>query len=634
MGTKISALPAAATITGTELVPIVQGGVTAQATSGTVSVVPRTAAEIAASLMPTSYQYQGLEAVDVLRYGIVPNSSAAAAANTTKLQALLNPALTGPLGRVIFPNTTGADVYYFAGVIPVRRGVHIDLMGSTLNNTYTAASGDVNTGFLYSLGDLTVENGFISIAVNTSSASGSGQAIYIGARGAGTYYTVYDSLLANHMGNVLLRNLRITVNNTGTNIGSCYGVVLLGGVQNFIAENVVIAGSGTLPGGVYAEYGWATNPGGTATSQVSHANNLIFRNITVTGLQTSGGNSDYAAIALVSCYNVLVDGLFVYGASNGFEWRIGEDYFYVPWVGVDDVGAKNICTVRNVVMAGITGTGVNFSGAAAITSASYMYSTINGLSGYAKYQAQTDLMTFELDGFVIDAAGAGISVSGPVVIRNGKAYGAASSGQLIITDECVRFSVDGVQLLGSSSNGVRATFGDAIWSPARLKSGSIRNSKICGNTGAGVAIGNSLSVKIEDCQIGYNTTIDGFAETTQTIGVNPLVTSGAYGVVCDGCDVTVASGGTAYSITGTGPAGCDIRHARGAFTTAGTWDINGVGSDTSTNLGSAAAAVNTGDKYYGRQVLNTTTNKLFVAQGSTATSTWISVDGATTITPA
>ena len=56
---------------------------------------------------------------------------------------------------------------------------------------------------------------------------------------------------------------------------------------------------------------------------------------------------------------------------------------------------------------------------------------------------------------------------------------------------------------------------------------------------------------------------------------------------------------------------------------------------TSANLGDKANAANTAGKVVGKTVYNTTTKTFYVAQGTTATATWIdSSDGTTTITPA
>lgn len=54
---------------------------------------------------------------------------------------------------------------------------------------------------------------------------------------------------------------------------------------------------------------------------------------------------------------------------------------------------------------------------------------------------------------------------------------------------------------------------------------------------------------------------------------------------------------------------------------------------TSTQLGQATYALNTQNKFLGRDVYNTTISKFMKASGSSATSTWVSYDGATTITP-
>ena len=51
MGTKISALPAAGTLTGTEIVVMDQAGNTVTAPSGSMGIVARTTAESAAGVM-------------------------------------------------------------------------------------------------------------------------------------------------------------------------------------------------------------------------------------------------------------------------------------------------------------------------------------------------------------------------------------------------------------------------------------------------------------------------------------------------------------------------------------------------------------------------------------------------------
>lgn len=54
----------------------------------------------------------------------------------------------------------------------------------------------------------------------------------------------------------------------------------------------------------------------------------------------------------------------------------------------------------------------------------------------------------------------------------------------------------------------------------------------------------------------------------------------------------------------------------------------------STALGDAANAINTTNKYSGRQIYNSTINKGMGATGATATDTWIAFDDSLIITPA
>ncbi len=69
-----------------------------------------------------------------------------------------------------------------------------------------------------------------------------------------------------------------------------------------------------------------------------------------------------------------------------------------------------------------------------------------------------------------------------------------------------------------------------------------------------------------------------------------------------------------------------------------TGNVTGTVTSTTTTsaaLGAIANAVNTSGKALGTTLYNTTTKTFYVAQGSTAASTWIdAADGTTTITPA
>ena len=281
------------------------------------------------------------------QYGLVANDPGRATANTSALQALLDPAKAGPGGLVIFPNTTGQDVYHFNGVIPVREGVRIDLMGCTLKYAGSVRREDINSGLFFALRDFSCENGAIVVACDTSAATSSGCAIQIGARGAASpYFTVWDSLLRGPMGNIQLRNLRITVNNTGKNLSGSAGIGILGGVQNLVAENIIIDGSGTLPYGIAYEFGWATNESEPNQRQTSHAHNMRFVNIIVKNLSAA----ESTAVALGGAYGCLIDGLQVVSAKNGFSGFPGESMFYRPSAGIEQLGVRSTIALRNVVI--------------------------------------------------------------------------------------------------------------------------------------------------------------------------------------------------------------------------------------------------------------------------------------------
>ena len=100
MGTKISSLPAAGTLTGTEIVVMDQGGNTVTAPSGNMGIWVRTAAEIAAGVTPTNYAYEPFNAI---RYGADPTG---ASESSTAIGALFSVALANGGARVIFPPGT------------------------------------------------------------------------------------------------------------------------------------------------------------------------------------------------------------------------------------------------------------------------------------------------------------------------------------------------------------------------------------------------------------------------------------------------------------------------------------------------------------------------------------------------
>lgn len=602
--------------------------------SGNIGYWKQTAAEAAAGVVPTDFTYYP---GNMLRYGIVPNNAGLAGANTTAIKALFAPAFAnGPQGQFYFPNTTGADVYYFNGVIPMRYGCDIDLGRCTLNYTATVGAGDTNSGLFLALSDFTLKNGTITVACDTTATTGAGHAVFIGGRDVGTYFTVFDSLLPRSLGRVILQNLTISVNNTGTHVSSSGAIEMLGGIREFLAENININLNSSCPYGIIYEFGWATNEAATKDRQTSHAHNMVFRNINVVGCGNQDGGAG-AGLSIGGAYNCIVDGLYVNNAPTAFTYYVGEALFYRPWAGVDDVGAKRNVTLRNIVGEALTGTGIALGGASLATGG-YLAATIAALGHPLDYAAQTDLMTFSLDGFAIQAAGVGINVSGPCNIRNGTLNGASASGQLVVDDECTFGTFTNLRILNSSNTGVRMSFpsyGGAsdVWSPPRLKQLIFDNCIVAGNTTNGYVLANTRSVHIRGGRIGYSTLYDVAAETVQTNCVNAAGASGGAGAMLDSVFCTPGTAGTSFVGSGL-TFGNDVRNPKGTISFSGTWNINGLVQATSTVIGDKTSIVNTADKYAGKMAYDTSNHRMMVALGPAVTDIWELCDGTVAITPA
>jgi len=522
-----------------------------------------TDAERAAGVTPANFAFPA-KPRDLRRDGLVPNDASAAAFNANALNSIAFPTNGGPPGRLILPNVGGNDRYYIGDIVQLRSLLLLDLDFSELYFTKTRQTTDNYMGFLTLVQNVTVENGIITIDYDGTGGINAGIGIRVGARDSYPWGGYTGGILDDDdnvaQGNVILRNLKITSNNPAV----AAPLVMIGGLMNVLTENVEIDGQGAHTHGIYYEFGMASTNGSVDPQDwtSSHAQNLMFRNIRVTDLKSDGVEG--AGIALIGAGPSIVDGLSVDTAYSGIEVRPGEAMYYNVWSR--DAGmVKRGMTLRNIACQNITNTGMTLVGAADPDATGTGYLNGAGLND----QQKTDLLQFSVDGFAIEAEGAGIFVSGPCSIRNGSIRGATSSGGLIISDECVQFDISNVRILNSDLYGVRADFGDAIFTTPRKKIGSIRNSQIALNTTYGIVIDNSQSVLIENCRIGYNAAYDIDSETSQTVGVH--VGTNGYGVVCRGNFVST-SGGSAYSLAGTGPRGCAVYSPFGTVTYTGIWE--------------------------------------------------------------
>lgn len=587
--------------------------------SGTLSAAsigsytgPQTVAEAATGVaVPNPWYLIG----DMRRYGLVANSFAAATTNTTILKTLFNPLITnGPQGSFAFPNVSGADVYYVNGVIPCRANVRIDANGSTISmgqsgSPVTGVAADSNSGIFMAASDFSFVNGNIVIWWATGVSTSSGNAFQLGFRGNDSarwpLNPVYDNVLAVKQGNFYINNVRITSTVTGVNVVSAGAVALCGGLTNVDIRNVYITGSGTggMGIGIDYEFGWATvgtaGDPGQSSRQSSHMHNAHFTNIVMTNMDNVSASS--FGILLTGAYNCTFNGIYIAGSSNAIVCNPGEAQYFRPWVGVDDVGSKHGFALRNIVIVGSSSAGITMEGRSKPTAGSTylhqqwvalttvvagqtvvnggnMYVTaaggITGNTGgpagtgaaivegsvtwsYVSLQTATDLIEFTLEDFAISTTSTGnaiVSYGRYAGVRNGLATGGGSP--LVLSEETTRFDIDGCDFIGSNGAGIQADFtASAIWSPARLKKGTIKNCYIAGNSASsagtfgGIQIKNFDGVTIENCRFGYETAHSFVQETTQ--GQAILISSTTAGANANmkirGCRVGGSVGGVGFA---------------------------------------------------------------------------------------
>jgi hypothetical protein len=243
---------------------------------------------------------------------------------------------------------------------------------------------------------------------------------------------------------------------------------------------------------------------------------------------------------------------------------VGEAHFYRPWFP-GAPGGKRAMNLRHL-------SSQNASGVAIVLNSSqspaggYLMDDRMDLARLPRLgaQQQTDVMQFSLDGFSLSAA-TGIVVDGIADIRNGVTRGCFHGVR--VSGECQRAMFTQVHLLDSLGVGFRADLAPELF-PGRKKSLTILDSRICGSRGSGITLDWVRDAQVRNCQIRYDTGLDGRREFTQASGV--VVAHDAQNVVCEGNLVTT-SGGAAYTIHGAGPRGCRIEAARGTVSTLGKW---------------------------------------------------------------
>jgi len=505
---------------------------------------------------------------DLTRIGLVANDPAAAAANTAALKSLVAPG-GNCAGHLWFANSTGKDTYFFDDIIPFHDGIDLDLQGCTLHFKKTGVRGDTNSGFIFAIRDFSIANGSIVVDYQAGGgATSAGNALTFGNRGGDSQYfsPIFDSLLPSPMGNIVVRNLRISSNAKGG--GS--GILMTGGLNGVIMENIWIDGGGVLDFGIFYEFGWATNEPKRELRQTSHAYNMRFSNINISNL----GRERSIAFTLTGAYNCWVDGLYVRSSKTMFGCGAGESAFYRPWKGIDQVGAKRNIALRNIVGIGITGTAIGIGGTS-LKSGGYLRVTDNTAMD------ETDLQDVSIDGFTIDGSdpdsGFGIHSTGEKMdIRNGRITNFFRG--IVTTHECTRMVIESVDVFGCKQSGMQIGQQSSIWNPPRQKMGFVRNCFIAGNSSGfpgvfpGIELDLCASFIIEGNRFGYEIAHEGRSETTQGFAVR--IGAQSNNVVCRSNHTGgIHADGVAYMNLSTSAAqGNTIQNPSGVSSTQGPWE--------------------------------------------------------------
>jgi len=554
--------------------------------------VEQTPAEVNVGIVPNLTYGPG----NMLRYGITPNNPALAAANGAILQQLVSASVpNGPTGQFFFPNTTGTDTYYFdLRFYRFRDGIHIDGQNCIIN--LTTGSPSAQPVFM-AIRDFRFENATIQYTYN----AGAVDLFRLGSRyndGLGwpanptapNGILDQDTLLANGLplqGNFILRNLRISYNNPNT---ACINQI--GGLRNVTLENIFIDGAGTALGGIYCEYGFASLNGQPVTSSAwtsSHANNMRWNNIVVTNTGTGVSNFGVSANG---AGDLSVENIYVNGTYNGMAFGGGEAFYFRMWAhdgqgGGGSLSIPRLIKVRNALIL-CTGTGIQLVGASNVGGA-YIAPAINALATPQKWQAQTDYLNLDLDGFRI-YSDSGVSFGGSQGhIRNGVIHGqgTATSGGIFLGTDAIHTEIEKVQVLNCNGPGIRANTSATIWTPKRPIFFRVADCFVAGNT-AGIQVDFCQSAIIENNQIGYNPTYNVAAETTQTVGINVGLNCDASAVVCRNNFTSVPGGGVAYANIG----GAQIIQGEqnAGYSTSGNW-VQQTPTAASTGWGVPSGAV-------------------------------------------
>jgi hypothetical protein len=560
----------------------------------TLVAVKKTTAETTAGITPTNYYRIPEPVYDLLRIGLVPNSTAERAANSTKLKALLSPQVTGPEGWFMFTNTTGADTYYFDSVtIEIRDGCRLNLCGCTVD--FGGAYNVLNNsfGFFTFIRNVEICNGKINVNYNGTGGLANGMAMRIGGRSGSGFAGAADiheeDFPTNPMGNIWVHDLNIVTNNPNPSVV----VLLLGGLRNTRVERIFIdGGSGANTEDlIYYEFGDWHYDGTVPTYTTTHAT-LEFSDIVGKNINNALGGG---VLHVVGANSAVVRNIHGDGVANVVAFRCGEALFYN--VGPPFVLAGSSQT-RWHTISNITGVSLTSHLMSLVGSESKAAGYLNGTAGVTE-QKQCDLQGFIVNGF---NGNRGLYFNGPTIINGGTIKGSTGDG-IIVGADCGWFSVNGVNILDNAAEGFRANFADSLRGTPRKLRGEVIGCRICGNGTEGIAFDSTDDILIADNQVGYTTARgDAANETVQGTGIN--ISNTSLGVRIVGNYVTTKGGSFAYAIAS--PADATIYSAFGQKNITGSGTFKWGGAQISGSITYSASM--TPDLFVANNSIITATN--------------------------
>lgn len=327
-GVSITGLDSASTLTGSEIVPIVQSGTTVRTTLAAMPYVPA-----GTSAVTTTVQAKLRETVSVEDFGAVGDGSD----ETTKIQN----ALDASAGKtLIFP--AGNNTYVISNELTVSSNTYIDLGGNTIKQA-TAAQTENGLFFIASgKSNIKIENGTIDVNVAnqgyTQAKSDYGRGILVYSA---SYVTIKKIKFINPYGSMVLSAASSNVIIDGCDINDVNATGYYALMFNTCSSCDVIRCTGT---GKVATTGYGIYATGTCTKIRALDNVFTYWQIVFAGFDyISGGGASGMAYCFIE-RNILIEPSADTSIHFGVYSSVSDNII----INSHDVGISIDFTIRSV----------------------------------------------------------------------------------------------------------------------------------------------------------------------------------------------------------------------------------------------------------------------------------------------